>query len=66
MWLGSGVGMAVTQASAAALIRPQAQELSHAAGATVEKEKSKKQKTCHMRPRDPLCNIGGTKSEPVT
>ena len=39
MWLGSGVAVAVMQASATAVIRPLAWELPYAAGAAVKRKR---------------------------
>ena len=42
MWLGSGVDVAVAEASAAALTEPLAQELPYAAGVATEEKKKKR------------------------
>ena len=47
MWLGSGVAVAVavTQASAVALIQPLGWELMYVAGAAIKRKQTNKQKT---------------------
>ena len=45
MWLRSSVAMAVAQASAAAQIRPLAQELPYAPGAAIKRKKERKKKS---------------------
>ena len=42
MWLGSGIAVAVAQASAVALIQPLAWEWPYATGAALKKTKDKK------------------------
>ena len=45
MRLSSGVAMAVTQATAAALIQPLAQKLPHATGTAIKRKKKKRKET---------------------
>ena len=47
MRLSSGVAMAVTQATAAALIQPLAQKLPHATGTAIKRKKKKKKRNTH-------------------